>query len=45
MKVETDFTSTTHTLVFETGKRVELTKEESTEFETWFVKKKAESEA
>lgn len=39
MKVHTDFTSGNHTLRFENGKEVELSKEESSEFERWFEEK------
>jgi len=44
MLVETEFMTGQHTLRFETGKYIELTKKESQEFEIWFEKKKAESE-
>ncbi len=42
MKVHTDFTHGNHTLVFANGKEVELSKEESLEFEKWFEDKKKE---
>lgn len=44
MQVYTDFTSGKHTLVFANGRRVELTKEESKEFEKWFEEKKKEEQ-
>lgn len=43
MLVETDFTSGRHTLAFEKSKmRINLTKEESQEFNAWFNRKCAE---
>ena len=41
MLVETDFTSRRHTLAFE-GRRIDLTKKESEEFESWLDRKLAE---
>ena len=40
MQVEEDFTSGKLTLAFEEGKRVDLTKAESKEFEKWFNEKR-----
>jgi len=42
MKVHEDFTSKKLTLVFDSGKQVKLTREESKEFERWFLDKKKE---
>ena len=39
MEVHEDFTSHKFTLVFDTGKRVELTLPESKELTKWFLKK------
>jgi len=44
MQVETDFTSKRHTLSFESGKRIDLTKEESNELDEWFYRKLKEKE-
>ena len=44
MQVETEFTSGRHTLSFDSGKRVDLTKEESDEFEDWFNRKIEEND-
>ncbi len=43
MEVHTDFTSGKHTLVFDNGKRVDLTKQESIEFEQWHKAKLAKN--
>lgn len=43
MQVETDFTSNRHTLSFDTGKRIDLTKEESDELDEWFDRKLKEN--
>ncbi len=45
MKVNTEFMSGKHTLVFDDGREVVLTASESAEFELWFQDKKRESEA
>ena len=42
MEVHTDFTSGAHTLVFDEGKQVKLSKQESIEFEKWFKAKEQE---
>ncbi len=39
MQVETEFTSKRHTLSFENGKRIDLTKEESDELDEWLCRK------
>lgn len=39
MLVEEDFTSHIFTLAFDTGKRVELTREESIEYEKWVLER------
>lgn len=39
MQVETDFTSKRHTLSFESGKRIDLTKKESDELDEWLYRK------
>ena len=43
MKVETDFTSKRHTLVFE-SRRIDLDKSESQEFESWFEQRRQDLE-
>ena len=43
MQIETEFMSREHTLSFDNGKRLKLSRDESLEFEKWFEKKKAES--
>jgi hypothetical protein len=43
VQVETDFTSKRHTLSFESGKRIELTKEESDELDDWYCRKLKEN--
>jgi len=42
MKTHRDFTSGKLTLVFDSGKDVNLTKVESNEFEQWFLEKNKE---
>lgn len=42
MVVHTDFTSKKHTLCFDDDQRIELTKQQSREFEKWFEKKRQE---
>ena len=43
MEVATDFTSGNHTLRFDDNQQIELTKQQSREFEEWFEKKKHEA--
>jgi len=43
MQVETDFTSKKHTLKFKTGKKIDLTKEESNELNEWLNRKLKEN--
>ena len=42
MTVHTDFTSGKHTLIFSDGNEIELTKQESIEFEKWYESKSSE---
>lgn len=44
MEVHTDFTSGQHTLVFDNGKTIDLSKDESNEFEQWLKKKAAQND-
>jgi len=39
MQVETDFTTKRHSLIFDSGKRVDLTKKESDELDSWLYRK------